>query len=309
MISFVLGFMVNQTSLLALSNPHQILHVVYQKRPKAIFRFSEPKEVFDSSSYQAERFSIYQSLYSFFGDNPINFKSLKVGEMKLHFSTRDGFYQFDSVVNGLSLQNKKVMNLFAKSFSSPAIADSQMLTLSIFIRKSKNISQSLDTFDYPSNKKVFESKTKFQVFEKGKCLNASDLLMKIIGPRQIKKTKNENEIIFVNIQQFAWFVGGPYRWHKYVEENFVVPNECKEEWFDCQIKINFKIDELGRIDSLAFVELKPMKKTSNESLFKAMELELKRLFLRQSKLWKPKTFNGIQQESIYSTVFSLNFED
>lgn len=287
-------------------------HVVHKihRQAKPRYTFSEPIEVFDSSFYQAERFSVYQYLYSFFEKNPKNFKSLKPGNMILHFSNNGyGMYTFDSVLNPMSAQNIKVLKFFRKNFSSPIVTDSNTLTLEIFIRKSNKVSNSLDTFDLFSSKNKFINKTKLDVFEKGIYLNKSQVLKSIIEPHQTKpKTYNSfgEELVYVSVSQRADFRGGNYAFLDFLNDNIVIPNQLKDEEFPCRLKIFFDVYIDGKIQNIT-VERKRPSDTYTEKLYKTMEDELIRIFKRQPT-WRPKMYNGRYLKSRYSVDFDLRYD-
>jgi hypothetical protein len=289
---------------------HEVRKTMYQRQAKPRYILSELIEVFDSSFYQAERFSVYQYLYSFFEKNPINFKSLKPGSLILHFSHNgNGMYKFDSVLNQTSAQNIKVLTYFGKNFSSPIIADSNTLTIEIFIRKSKKVSNSLDTFDYFASKNTFLNKTKLEVFEKGIYINKSQILRSIIEPHQ-SNPKNYNsfgeEQVYVNVYQRASFISGPYGFYDFLYNNIDIPNQLKDEEFSCRLKVFFEVNVDGNIQNIA-VERKLHSNTNSEYLYIQMEKELIRIFNRQPK-WRPKMFNGRYLKSRYSVDFKLSFE-
>lgn len=287
-------------------------HVVHKihRQAKPRYTFSEPIEVFDSSFYQAERFSVYQYLYSFFEKNPKNFKSLKPGNMILHFSNNGyGMYTFDSVLNPTSAQNIKVLKFFRKNFSSPIVTDSNTLTLEIFIRKSNKVSNSLDTFDLFSSKNKFINKTKLDVFEKGIYLNKSQVLRSIIEPHQIKpKAYNSfgEELVYVSVSQRAEFRGGNYAFLDFLNDNIVIPQQLIEEEFTCRLKVFFDVYIDGKIQNIT-VERKRPSDTYTEKLYKIMEDELIRIFKRQPT-WRPKMHNGRYLKSRYSVDFDLRYD-
>ena len=289
---------------------HEVRKTMYQRCAKPRFTFSDPKEVFDRSFYQAERYSVYQYLYSFFEKNPINFKSLKPGNMILHFSSSGyGMYKFDSVLNPTSAQNIKVLKLLGNNFSSPIISDSNTLTLEIFIRKSNKVSNSLDTFDLFSSKNKFIHKTKLDVFEKGIFINKSLLLKSIIEPHQTKPIQYNSfgeELVYVNVSQRAMFRGDYAAYLDYLYDNIDIPNQLKDEEFPCSIKVFFEVNVDGKIQNISFERTRPSD-TYSENLYKLMENELIRIFKRQPT-WRPKMFNGRYLKSRFSVDFNLSYE-
>ncbi len=289
---------------------HEVLKTLYQRKATPRYTFSEPVEVFDSSFYQAERYSVYQYIYSFLEKNPINFKSLKPGNMILHFSNNGyGMFKFDSVINTSFAQNIKVMKLFGKSFSSPIITDSNTLTLEIYIRKSNKASNSLDTFDLFSSKNKFIYKSKLDVFEKGICLNKSQVFKSIIEPHQIKpKAFNSlgEELVYVSVSQRAEFRGGNAAFLDFLNDQIYIPNQLKDEEFPCRLKVFFEVNAEGKIQNIT-VERKIPSDTYSDQLYKQMENELIRIFKRQPK-WIPKRFNGRYLKSRYSVDFDLRYD-
>jgi hypothetical protein len=290
---------------------HEVQKTIYQRYAKPRFTFSQPVEVFDSSFYQAERYSVYQYLYSFFEKNPINFKSLKTGNLILHFSHHNNseMYTFDSALNPTSAQNIKVLKLFGKNFSSPIISDSNTLTLQIFIRKSNKVSKSLDTFDLFSSKNKFIHKTKLDVIEKGIYINKTLLLKSIIEPHQIKPKEYNSfgeELLYVNIAQRAEFRGGNSAFNDFLDNNVVIPNQLKDEEFPCRLKVFFEVNVEGKIQNISFERKRPSD-TYSENLYKLMENELIRILKRQP-IWRPKMFNGRYLKSRYSVDFNLSYE-
>lgn len=287
-------------------------HVVHKihRQAKPIYKFSQPTEVFDSSFYQAERYSVYQYLYSFFEKNPKNFKSLKTGNMVLHFSNNGyGMYTFDSVLNPTSAQNIKVFKFFRKNFSSPIVTDSNTLTLEIFIRKSNKVSNSLDTFDLFSTKNKFINKTKLDVFEKGICLNKSQVLRSIIEPHQIKpKAYNSfgEELVYVSISQRAEFRGGNAAFLDFIYDYIVIPQQLIEEEYTCRLKVFFDVYIDGKIQNITVERTRPSD-TFTEHLYKKMENELIRIFKRQPT-WRPKMYNGRYLKSRQSVDFDLRYD-
>jgi hypothetical protein len=299
----IIGFLVFCNVLFA--------HEVRQRQAKPRYTFSDPKEVFDSSFYQAERYSVYQYLYSFFEKNPINFKSLKPGNLILHFSRHNSseMYTFDSVLNPTSAQNIKVLKLFGKNFSSPIISDSNTLTLEIFIRKSNKVSNSLDTFDLFSSKNKFIYKTKLDVFENGIYINKSQILRPIIEPHQIKPIEYNSfgeRLVYVNVTQSAEFRGGNSAFYHFLHNNVVIPNQLKDEEFPCRLKVYFEVNIEGKIQNISIERKKPSD-TYSENLYKQMENELIRIFKRQPT-WRPKMFNGRYLKSRFSVDFNLSYE-
>jgi hypothetical protein len=301
----LIGFLFACEMLMA----HEARKIYQPRRAIPKYTFSEPKEVFDSSWYQAERYSVYQYLYSFFEKNPINFKSLNQGHLSLHFSyDGNGMYKFDSILNPSTAQTTKVFKLFGKKFSSPIITDSNTLTIEIFIRKSKKISKSLDTFDLLSTKNSFVNKTLFNVYEKGIYTNSSNVLKSIIEPHQIKTYKSVygEELVFVKVFERASFISGMHGFFDFLDNHIVIPQQLKEEEFSCRMKIYFEVNIDGKIENVT-VERKLPSDTYSENLYKQMENELIRIFKRQVK-WRPKKINGIPYKSMLSLNFRLDFE-
>ena len=305
-IVVTIGFLLLHNMLFS----HEVLKTLYQRKATPRYTFSQPTELFDSSFYQAERFSVYQYLYSFLEKNPKNFKSLKPGNMILHFSRdRSGMYTFDSVLNPTSAQNIKVLKFFGKNFSSPIVTDSNTLTLEIFIRKSNKVSNSLDTFDLFSSKNTFINKTKLDVFEKGICLNKSQVLKSIIEPHQIKPIQYNSfgeALVYTNVLIDAEFRGGNAAFLDYLYDNIDIPNQLKDEEFSCRLMVFFDVNVEGKIQNITVERNRPSD-TYSDQLYKQMENELIRIFKRQPK-WIPKRFNGRYLKSRYSVDFDLRYD-
>lgn len=284
---------------------------IIEKHKKYPFiAFSDKIEIFDSSNYHTERYMIYKALYAFFEKNPINFKSLNKGLMILHFKKIDSYdFRFDSIENCNSKQNAKVMNLFAKSFSSPAYTDSNKIIIPIFIRRSNAFSMSIDTLDIMNSKNMFNSKTEKGFVEKGILSNNKFVLDSLLKPyyeyKLIMKDcdpcrgfENENA-------NYSYYEND---WKYYLERNLIIPESIKNEEFECQIKIAFKVDKSGRVSILKFFKINKDNNPKIDLLLREMENELNRVFEKKEFKWDPKTYYDYSVSSQYTSIFTLKFE-
>lgn len=305
----VLGFVTIPTT--TKYKPHEVRILLHQKKSKPIFRFTSPIETYDTSWYQAERFAVYNEIYSFFERNPKNYKSLSKGNIVLCFSKNSqSRFQFDSILNSKSKQNTKVMNLFAKSFASPAFTDSNKIVISIFIRRSNAFSLSVDTLDIMNPKNKFTAKTIKLFVENSIVISETLELNSIIEPFKIKKTPNvERELyVYTHVEQKAIMKGGEQTWYDFIDDNIYIPGIVKEEEFECKIKVFFEVDKSGKINNITFSRIYPNTSNYFESSYSEMEKELTRVLKKQSNLWIPKKVNGVVIKSKLSTIFTLKFE-
>jgi protein TonB len=110
-----------------------------------------------------------------------------------------------------------------------------------------------------------------------------------------------DEKIYKDVDQKAYFIGGPSAFADFVNDNIKYPQAEKEEGITGQTTVSFVVNMQGEVLNV---------KVANSSGYDALDKEAMRVISKASKRFKPAKFNGNEVKSycVVTITFDLDNE-